>query len=241
MMAASPAGSARSGGQALVDEIATEIRTRILDGRIEVGAWLRQETLAGELGVSRTPVREALRQLQAAGLVEALPRRGALVRGMSPRDIREAYVVRAELEGLAAELAAELITDEQLVRLRDAEDLFRVAVAESVAARAARGSRWPRANDLFHDVILEASGNRRLADTVGQLHQSFPRNLTWAALSSSSRLLSQNVDEHARIRDCIEAHDGPGARAAMKDHVRRAGELIAHRAETHDHPAGVRA
>jgi DNA-binding GntR family transcriptional regulator len=225
-----------SGTEALVDEIATTIRTRILDGRIEIGSWLRQETLASELGVSRTPVREALRQLQAAGLVEAIPRRGALVRGVSPRDIREAYVVRAELEGLAAELAAELITDAQLQRLRDAEGLFRAAVEEVTAGGRAAGhalatSKWPRANDLFHEVILEASGNRRLAETVRHLHHSFPRNLTWAALAGSARLLIQNVDEHARVLDRIEQHDGDGARAAMQRHVERAGDLIVRRAE----------
>lgn len=75
---------------ALVDELAAEIQSRVLSGAIPTGARLRQESLAAEFGVSRTPVREALRKLQASGLVEVLPRRGALVRGPSAREVREA-------------------------------------------------------------------------------------------------------------------------------------------------------
>jgi DNA-binding GntR family transcriptional regulator len=219
---------------ALVDEISAEIQSRIADGRLAVGRPLRQEPLARELGVSRTPVREALRHLQALGLVEVVPNRGALVRGLSPRDIREAYAVRAELEGLAAQLAAELIDDAQLERLRTAECLFRSAVAERLRAGEAHDSAplaWPQANDLFHDVILEACRNRRLAETVRHLHRGFPRNLTWSALESSLRRLRENVDQHARIRELLEQHDAAGARQAMHEHVTRAGELIAAQAE----------
>ena len=85
-------------GQPLVDVIAHEIQTRIMTGVLPIGTRLRQEALAHEFGVSRTPIREALRQLQATTMIDLQPRRGALVRGPSPRDIREAYVVRAELE-----------------------------------------------------------------------------------------------------------------------------------------------
>lgn len=224
-------------GQALVDQLAREISTRIMDGEIRVGTWLRQDNLAAEFGVSRTPIREALRQLQAGGLVEVLPRRGALVRGPTARDIREAYVVRSELEGLAAELAVPLITDEQLDRLREAETLFRSAVenftssAKPPKKRSRARSAWPEANDLFHEVILDAGGNRRLQEAVKHLHLSFPRNLTWTALASNSRLLQANIEEHARIREALESHDAVAARQAMCDHIRRAGELIAKRVE----------
>jgi DNA-binding GntR family transcriptional regulator len=104
----------------LVDRLAGAIQTRVLSGDVPVGTRLRQEALAEEFGVSRTPVREALRKLQSTGLVELLPNRGAVVRGPSAREIREAYEVRAELEGLAAELAAGRISDADLLRLREA-------------------------------------------------------------------------------------------------------------------------
>ena len=215
-----------------VERLAAEIQARVLSGDVPVGSRLRQEALAEEFGVSRTPVREALRQLQATGIVELLPNRGAVVRGPSAREIREAYEVRAELEGLAAELAAERISDRDLVRLREAEALFRESVSSLIERRARRPapwrdeSVWVRANDLFHQAILEAAGNRRLSDTIADLHRSFPRDLTWAALSQSSRLLAENVEQHAQILEAIERRDPAEARRRMIEHIRSAGELV---------------
>lgn len=216
----------------LVDRLAGEIQARVLSGATPVGTRLRQEALADEFGVSRTPIREALRQLQATGLVELLPNRGAVVRGPSAREIREAYEIRAELEGLAAELAAERISDRDLRRLQEAQQLFQDAVKTLIARRARRRepwkdeSLWVKANDLFHQAILDASANARLADTIADLHRSFPRNLTWAALSQSSRLLEENVEQHEAILDAIERRDPAEARRSMVEHVRSAGELV---------------
>jgi DNA-binding GntR family transcriptional regulator len=224
----------------LVDRLAATLQSRILSGEITTGTRLRQETLAGEFGVSRTPVREALRQLQASGVVAVEPNRGAVVRGPSVRDIREAYAVRAELEGLAAELAAPHIDDAQLVQLRDAEALFRHSIEEVIEDRR-RGvdrhwtteSEWERANNIFHGVVQEAAGNRQLLRSIAFLHQRFPRHLTWSALSRSSHLLAENIEQHGRILAAIEARDATRARAAMTEHVRAAGELLARRLEHH--------
>jgi DNA-binding GntR family transcriptional regulator len=222
-------------GQALVDELAQRIQLQIMSGELPLGTRLRQETLAEEFGVSRTPVREALRQLQATGMLEILPRRGAAVRGPSPRDIREAYVVRAELEGLAAQQATELITDHELGQLREAAALFSQAVAHFTApgerSRVLSDAEWPSANDLFHEVILRAAGNQRLYETVRHLHLSFPRNLTWLALSESSRLLEENATEHDKILRAIEERQPATARREMQRHIARAGELVAARYE----------
>jgi DNA-binding GntR family transcriptional regulator len=226
MLPAAPAGAA--------DELAAELQRRIIVGDYPVGAPLRQELLAEEFGVSRMPVREALRKLEAAGVVQILPRRGAFVRGPSADEIREAYVVRAELEGLAAERAAELINDSELQSLRGAAELFQTAVEEFAArtpgaAFSMVDAKWPRANDQFHEVILTAAGNQRLHETVLQLHGSFPRNLTWSAISESSSLLRRNVAEHHDILVAIEAGDSAAARRAAKKHVLRSGELVASR------------
>src|SRR5580765_400001 len=129
---------------ALVDRLAATIQARVLSGEFASGSRLRQESLAAEFGVSRTPVREALRKLQANGRVEMLPRRGALVRRPSAREVREAYEVRAELEGLAAALAATCIRDDELQRLRTAQAHFRRSVASVLAWRRRR-----RRNQLF--------------------------------------------------------------------------------------------
>ena len=180
--------------RALVDKLAATIQARVLSGELASGTRLRQEALAEEFGVSRTPVREALRKLQASGLVELRPNRGALVRGLSAREIRDAYEVRAELEGLAAELAAVRIRQEQLDRLREAQALFGDALEHTVQARAdsheARDeeiARWGRANDLFHQVIQEAAGNDVLVRTLGHLHRSFPRDLSRIVLARAQR------------------------------------------------------
>src|SRR6266446_3947929 len=159
---------------ALVDRLAAKIQARVLSGEFASGSRLRQESLATEFGVSRTPVREALRKLQASGIVQLEPRRGARVRGPSAREVREAYEVRAELEGLAAALAATRIRDEDLRRLRAAQAMFEDS---STRLRAWKGnddpqpptqahSEWISGNDLFHLVILEAAGNQRLAATL---------------------------------------------------------------------------
>jgi DNA-binding GntR family transcriptional regulator len=223
--------------EALVDQLAATIRTRILTGAIEVGSRLPQERLAAEFGVSRTPIREALRKLQASGIVEVQPNRGAIVRGATAREIREAYEVRAELEGLAAELATTRIDDRQLEELHAAQRHFVHSISQLVAGRVGNGAaddangEWTRANDLFHGVIQEAAANERLAGIVRDLHRAFPRGLTWAALSRSSRLLEQNVEEHHAILDAIERRNSAEARRSIVAHVKHAGELVAHHFE----------
>ena len=225
----------------LVDRLAAAIQSRVLSGEIATGTRLRQESLASEFGVSRTPVREALRQLQSSGLVAVEPNRGAVVRGPSTREIREAYAVRAELEGFAAEHAVAHINDAQLDQLREAERLFRHSIEDLIETRRSgsdRGwsteSEWEQANNLFHGVIQEAAGNRQLLNVIAHLHQRFPRDLTWSALNGNSHLLAENIKQHQRILAAIEARDPVEARVAMTEHVRAAGELIARRLEHPD-------
>jgi DNA-binding GntR family transcriptional regulator len=227
-------------GQALVDELAATIQARVLSGAIATGTRLRQETLAAEFGVSRTPVREALRKLQASGLVEVQPRRGALVRRPSARDVREAYEVRAELEGLAASLAASRIRHGELQRLRRAQELFRRSAASLLArreetpgepVRTEAHDEWMSANDSFHLAIQVAAGNRRLRRALADLHASFPRDLTWIVLGENAGLLEENVAQHEAILAAIERHDPEASRQLMAEHVVSAGELVTRRFE----------
>jgi DNA-binding GntR family transcriptional regulator len=224
--------------RALVDKLASDIQARVLSGELPSGTRLRQSALASEFGVSRTPVREALRKLQAGGLVELQPHRGALVRVLSAREIRDAYEVRAGLEALAAELAATRIRHDQLDRLRDAQEQFREGLARTVAAREdgdgadeSQAIAWGRANDQFHQVIQEAAGNEVLVATLTHLHRSFPRDLTKIVLAESTPLLRANVLEHEEIMDALEQRDSAAARELMRRHVRHAGELVTLRFE----------
>jgi len=225
--------------RALVDKLAAQLQARVLNGELPSGTRLRQEALAEEFGVSRTPVREALRKLQASGLVDLRPHRGALVRGISPREIRDAYEVRAELEALAAEVAALRIRPEQLERLHRAQAQFRDGLRR--LTRRARNGRpklteeevasWGRANDEFHQVIQEAAGNEVLAATLTHLHRSFPRDLSRLVLGENTNLLAGNVAEHEAVLEAIERGDAEAARALMHLHVLRAGALVTHRFE----------
>lgn len=219
---------------ALVDALAADLQSRVMTGEIPLGSWLRQEGLAAEFEVSRTPVREALRKLETLGLVQLVPNRGALVRGPTARVIREAYLVRAELEGLAAQLAVNQISDAQLERLRAAEDLFSRSVSDVAGRQQIDRDEtegldvvWDRANTLFHGVVQEASGNEQLHKSIEDLHRVFPRNLTWAALSKNTRLLQRNVTQHRNIREAIENGDELKARNLMTHHVLDAGGLVA--------------
>jgi DNA-binding GntR family transcriptional regulator len=161
--------------------------------------------------------------------VVLVPNRGAIVRGPTAREIREAYAIRAELEGFAAETAATRAGEAELRRLEEAERLFRDAVARDLSAPSAPDAAdfgWMDANDRFHDAVLAAAGNDRLKQMIGELHRSFPRNLTWAALTEET-LIEDNVNQHGRVLAAIVDREPEAARLWMADHVRRAGELVA--------------
>jgi DNA-binding GntR family transcriptional regulator len=221
----------------LVDELADSIRLGVMTGRFPIGSYLRQAALAEAFGVSRTPVREALRKLQPEGLIRVIPNRGALVRGPTPREVREAYLVRAELEGLAAELAVAWITDRELDQLKEAEQLFRrlvnepgdAALSEDPAQASEQESAvtWVRANDLFHEVIQGAARNEQLRRAILFVYRSIPRNLTGMAMSGDQRMLRRNVHEHESIVEAICEQDAVAARERMTDHIKRSGEIVA--------------
>src|SRR3989475_6731417 len=145
------------------DDIALVIEEAIVSGELAPGTVLRQEQLSEQFRVSRTPVREALRRLAALGLVSFVPNRGVRVRTLSRDELREAFLVRAELESLATELATPNIDAEGLAALDEAEQRFSDLTLE--LRRRARGgtqdgalvANWVHANHAFHDVIYAAA------------------------------------------------------------------------------------
>ncbi|RKN05926.1 GntR family transcriptional regulator [Streptomyces radicis] len=214
-------------GHALVDDLAGRIRGRIMSGEIAIGAQLRQAELAADFGVSRTPVREALRQLQSGGLIEVLPNRGAVVRVPAPWEVREAYEVRAELEALAAARAVSRITGEQMEELRRVnQEMYDHSVAESrgepVGLPVSQGD-----NDRFHTLIADISGNARLAKVVNDVNETFPRNVSAQLIVSDTRHRDENFREHERIVAALAAGDAEAAAAEMREHVVKAGEQLA--------------
>lgn len=217
----------------LVGSLAERIGARILAGEYPPGSRLRQEALAAEYAVSRTPIREALRQLEAKGVIQHVPNQGAIVLAPDARDIREAYQVRAELEGLAISLAVEWITDEQIERMRNAQKRFAATVEKlTVAARMSNAKahlknvpNWVESNDEFHGVVIEASGNKRLRQLIRDLHLGFTRSVMLAALTMDGRRMRENVAQHEAILSAISRHDPIEARRVMTHHILRSGEL----------------
>lgn len=222
------AEKAASSDNPLVDDVAARIRDMIMSGEIPIGSQLRQAELAKTFGVSRTPIREALRQLQSGGLIEVQPNRGAVVRVPVPWEVREAYEVRAELEGLAAARAASRISREAIARLREANrSMYELSLARA-AGKPTEETGFDPGNDVLHGLLLEISGNSRLVQVVSEINHTFPRNVSAQLLLEDARRREDNFHEHERIIDALEAGDAETARAEVRAHVLAAGEQLAY-------------
>jgi DNA-binding GntR family transcriptional regulator len=215
----------------LADEIAYRLRAEILDGKLPSGARLQHEELAARFGVSRTPIREALRQLQALNLVVVSPHRGATVRVISRAELAEGYELRAELEGFACELACQRASAAELLELEQAqahltEAALRVKEVKEIEFDA-NIAQW---NSVFHACIYNAAQNRQLGKSIEQLQNLFPHDSVWRAIiDDPAAFLRMNVEEHLAIAAALRRRDSVSARSAMRDHVRGAGKiLIAH-------------
>jgi DNA-binding GntR family transcriptional regulator len=213
----------------LVEQLTEKINLKIANGEYPPGARLRQEALADEFSVSRTPIREALRRLEVQGAIIHHANRGAVVRSADLREIREAYEVRAELEGLAIELAVKWITDDQIERMKRAQvrmvRAFNKPIPKS-GKLAKDAPNWVEANEEFHSIVLEASGNRRLRQIIQNLHLGFIRKVMLSAVAMHGRQMRENIAQHEIILETLERHDATEARRLMRHHILRSGELL---------------
>jgi DNA-binding GntR family transcriptional regulator len=194
------------------------IRDAIADGRLEPGRRLKEEELARELGISRTPVREALLVLQTEGVLESAPNRGATVRAYEADDLDDLYQLRAVLEGFAARRAATRISAQDVTKLRESCERF-------VALRAdADVAELVRENMLFHDVILEAASSERLTQMVRKVVQ-LPlvyRSYYW--YSPEQKLISEHY--HRQLTSAMAGRDAERAGIVMKEHVLEARDFL---------------
>jgi DNA-binding GntR family transcriptional regulator len=198
----------------LGQRVADELRRAILTNRRRPGDRLIEEQLSDELGVSRIPIREALRSLAAEGLVELQPRRGASVADVSPEVARDLVEVRATLEGLNARLAARHHDPAIVAQLRE------VLEAGNGAARSKNVDDLVRLNGEFHDKLAEAGGNTILWDIMRMLRER--TSLVFAA--NTARRAKQDWDEHSRILAAVIEGDEELASMLATRHVRRAAE-----------------
>ncbi len=195
----------------LHEEIVERLRDRIVRGDLAPGAKLNERVLCADLGVSRTPLREALKYLASERLVELLPNRGAVVAPLDPRRIRETLVVMGALEGLAGELACRNASDADLAEIR--------ALHYQMVAHYNRGqlAEYFRYNQQIHIKIAEIGGNAVLAQTYRQLNAQVRRARYFANLSSER--WSEAVAEHEAILDALVRRDAPRLTDLLKDHL----------------------
>jgi DNA-binding GntR family transcriptional regulator len=195
------------------------LEEEIVTGALRPGARLEEQALADRFGVSRTPIREALLQLSAAGLIEQKPRRGAVVAAIGPRRLMEMFEVMAELEAAAARLAARRADRADLAAIRAAHD----ACAE--AAEARDGDAYYYRNETFHRLIRAAGGNGFLAEQAEALHRRL-RPYRRLQLRARDRI-GASFAEHEAILAALEGADAEGAAAAIRAHVAVQGERFA--------------
>lgn len=197
-------------------EIDERLEQAIIDGHFRPGQRLIAEELAEDFGVSRIPVRESLRALNAAGWVDIRPRHGVYVRRWSRTELAELFEVRALLESESARLAATRRNADHLVQLEINTSQYEEAISSN-------GVEVPRLNRDFHSIIAAASGNKVLTehlDAIGRRVQWYFSSVTMARSPSSSA-------EHCELLRAIEAQDAERARTLMANHVGRTRAAIA--------------
>ena len=195
----------------LRDVVFNTLRQAILRGELKPGERLMEIKLAKRLGVSRTPIREAIRMLELEGLVVMIPRRGAAVAQITKQDLEDVLEVRCSLEELAVELACTRITGKELDNLHDAlKDFENACDANDIKALAEKYV-------AFHDIIFESTGNQRLIQLLNNLREQMYRyRLEYLKEESYHNKLLQ---EHKQIELDIKNHDVASARCHSKEHI----------------------
>lgn len=198
--------------------VCENIRQAIIDGTFSPGERLMEIQLADEMGVSRTPVREAIRKLELEGFVVMIPRRGTYVADISIKDITEIYEIRTSLDVLAAGLAAERITDEELETLNS----YLVELGKNVPTM--NMDKIVELDTAFHNVLYTASRNERLVSIINNLREQLT-GIRGRSMSYPGRLV-ETMDEHRALVDSIAARDVERAQRAARVHIENAEQTL---------------
>ena len=195
----------------LSSQVYRRIRDGILSGKYAVETELKEKAIGDELGVSRTPVREALRQLELEGLVSIIPNKGAYVVGVSLEDIHDIYEIRSLLEGLCAKWAAKNITPELLTELEE-----NICLSEFHESKQ-NFEQMVNLDNRFHEILYEASGSRELKKVLKEYHEYLQRARS-VTLRQAKRA-KNSTQEHKLIADAIKNHDCASAEKYAKAHI----------------------
>lgn len=203
-----------------VDSAYRAIREGILTGTFAQGSHITARQLAEATGLSRTPVREAMRQLDAEGIISLIPNRGAFVASWSDREIEQIYELRVLLESFAAQTAAERINDAQRATLEAlAKEMSHLVEQQPIDIEAIA-----EVNDKFHKGLLDACGNPRLRDLLGTITE-FPLQLSTFRRYSIDEL-RRSALQHAELVSALVVRDGEWARSVMTAHIRSARHTL---------------
>jgi DNA-binding GntR family transcriptional regulator len=192
----------------LYEEVAEHVRQRIFARQLEPGSWIDEQQLCAELGISRTPLREALKVLAVEGLVTMRPRRGAYVTEMSERDVREAYQLLALLESDAAAGVAERASDDELRELQSLHETLEASLDQREAFFAA--------NERFHLRLLEIEGNRWRLQMVTDLRRLMKLNRHHSLFRSGR--LGESLDEHRALMQALLQRRAADAALVARQH-----------------------
>ncbi len=195
-----------------------ELKRRILIGEIAPGTRMMEVELADDMGVSRTPVREAIRKLEKEGLVTIEPRRGAYASDVSIKDMTDVLEVRQYLEGMATGLAALKITEDEK------RELLKATEAYSKAVESEDTEEIIRCDELFHKLIVDCSGNKTLIQMISQV-QELALRFRYIYYDDFSRYRNQPL-EHKEIIEAIMSGDSEKARHAADAHIARLKEFV---------------
>ena len=194
--------------QTLREKILETIRDAILKGSLKPGERVSEPDLADRFGISRTPIREAFRQLESEGYLQVVPRKGAVVASLSERDIEEFYAIKILLEGFAARMAAENISEKDIERLEVINGRLRQIAKEGDV------KNFFRIHNEFHEVFIKAAGNEKLYEMITQLVMRFKR-LRLASLSQPGRM-EISAEEHRNMIEAFRRRDGDRAENLVK-------------------------
>jgi DNA-binding GntR family transcriptional regulator len=192
----------------------TQIQNDILNGYYKPGDSLIETKLSEQLGVSRTPIREALRQLELEGLVYSVPNKGVVVKGISSKDIEDIYAIRMRIEGLAARWAAEKITDEELEELKQAVEL------EGFYTKKHNLDQLLQFDSKFHEIIYRACKSKPLTHTLSSFH-NFIQRARFLSMNTPGRA-KLALNEHKAILRALMERNADLAEKLAVEHVRNA-------------------
>ena len=193
-----------------------KVREDILSGKYKENDELKEITIGEELGVSRTPVREAFRQLELEGLIQIIPNKGAYVTGITIEDVKDIYMIRSKLEGLCASWACEHITDEQLEEME--ENIY----LAKFHAEKGHFEQMSELDSRFHEIMYEACQSKMLEHLLRDFHQ-YVQRVRKKTLSTIDRSLASNA-EHQAIMEAIKAKNAQKADELATLHIHNAYE-----------------